>query len=195
MTVKKQTDPGPSKLIYVTCIMVFFIPFIQFTLCQLYSFTSRVLFTKNNKLWNEKKKIFLFLWMLQRIVSYQSMQKIASLDIMTLLDTCIYKQPILTKQRKGSQKAIWLYHHALYRNNNLNQNTVREVIYLGHTEVLEIAYVIIKIQQLRFHFNYEKKVFSTLFKQSLTKYLKYLVLVSFNLGFEKLQVEDYAEQR
>ena len=51
MTVKQQTNHGTNKLMCVTYIMVFFIPFIHFILCQFYS----VLFNKNNKLWTETK--------------------------------------------------------------------------------------------------------------------------------------------
>ena len=43
---------------YVTCIMAFCIPLTCVTLPQFHSFTSLVLFSKNNKLWNEKKKDF-----------------------------------------------------------------------------------------------------------------------------------------
>ena len=49
MTVKQQTNHGTNKLMYVTYIMAFFIPFIHFILCQFYS----VLFNKNSKLWTE----------------------------------------------------------------------------------------------------------------------------------------------
>ena len=43
------------------------------TLCQFYSIASLVLFTRNNKLWNERKEGFLYVWLLQRITLYQSM--------------------------------------------------------------------------------------------------------------------------
>ena len=33
----------------------------------IYSITSFVLFSKNNKLWNERKEEFLYIWLLQRI--------------------------------------------------------------------------------------------------------------------------------
>ena len=42
------------------------------------------------------------------------------------------------------------------RNSNLNSDTVRQVIYKGHFEVSKITYLIIKIQWLRFNFNFEK---------------------------------------
>ena len=47
---------------YVTCIMslAFFIPFTCVTLCPFYLFMSHVLFTKYDKLWNERKEDFFF---------------------------------------------------------------------------------------------------------------------------------------
>ena len=39
-----------------------------------------MLFTKNNKLWNERKENFLYIWLLQRITLYQNRWKIVSLD-------------------------------------------------------------------------------------------------------------------
>ena len=77
--------------------MAFFIPFTCVTLCQFYSITSPVLFTKNNKLWNERKEDFLYTWLLQRITLYQGRKKIAFLDTIAFLATRIYKQSILTK--------------------------------------------------------------------------------------------------
>ena len=41
--------------------MAFFIPFTCIALSQFYSITSPVLFTKNNKIWNEKKEDFLYI--------------------------------------------------------------------------------------------------------------------------------------
>ena len=41
---------------YVTCMIAFFIPFTCVTLCQFHPILSSVLFTKNNKLWNERKE-------------------------------------------------------------------------------------------------------------------------------------------
>ena len=38
---------------------------------SIYSVTSPVLFTENNKLWNEKKEDFLYIWPLQSIKLYQ----------------------------------------------------------------------------------------------------------------------------
>ena len=46
---------------YVTCVMAFFTTFNFVRLCQLYSITSPVLFTKLNltkKLYNERKEVF-----------------------------------------------------------------------------------------------------------------------------------------
>ena len=43
----------------VNCIMAFFIPLACVTLSQFYSIISLVLFTRNNKLWNERKEDFL----------------------------------------------------------------------------------------------------------------------------------------
>ena len=56
---------------YVTCMMTFFIQFICVTLCQFYSATSPVLFTKNEKLWNERKEYFFNIWLLQRTALYE----------------------------------------------------------------------------------------------------------------------------
>ena len=61
MTIKRQHN----KLVMVPCkkfvayIMEFFIPFHStcVTLCQFFSIASPVLFNRNNKLWNERKKI------------------------------------------------------------------------------------------------------------------------------------------
>ena len=46
---------------YVTCIMAFSISLTCFALGQFYSITSPVLFTKSNKLWNEKRKDFFYI--------------------------------------------------------------------------------------------------------------------------------------
>ena len=46
---------------YVTCIMAFSISLTYFTLGQFYSITSPVLFTKSNKLWNEKREDFFYM--------------------------------------------------------------------------------------------------------------------------------------
>ena len=55
MTIKQQIKQGPFKK-YVTCIMAFLHPFTFVKLCQFYSITSPVLFTKNKKLWNKRKE-------------------------------------------------------------------------------------------------------------------------------------------
>ena len=43
---------------YFTCVMAFFMPFTYVIFCQFNFITSPVLFIKNNKLWNERKKDF-----------------------------------------------------------------------------------------------------------------------------------------
>ena len=67
---------------YLTCITTFFIPLTRVTPFQFYFTTSPVLFTKNNKLWNQWKDDFLSIWLLQRITLYHTKKKIASLDPM-----------------------------------------------------------------------------------------------------------------
>ena len=57
MTIKQQISHGSIHKKYVTCIMPFLIPFAYITLCQFY-LPCVSLFTKNNKLWNERKKRF-----------------------------------------------------------------------------------------------------------------------------------------
>ena len=47
---------------------------------------------------------------------------------------------------------------------------VREVIYLGHFEVLKITYLINKIQELKFHFNFEKSSFCFLVRDWFSKF-------------------------
>ena len=56
---------------YATFIMTFFTPLIFVKLSQFYSITSPVLFTKNKKLWNDRNKDFLHIWVFQRITLYQ----------------------------------------------------------------------------------------------------------------------------
>ena len=79
---------------YVTCIIAFFIPFISVTLRQFYSFSSPVLFTKNTKLWTERKEDFLYIWIL-RVILKEVENGICRHN--RILDTCMYKQPVLTK--------------------------------------------------------------------------------------------------
>ena len=73
---------------YVACIMAFFTPstlthFVSFTLplplCHSVNFTK--------KLWNEREKQFLHIWLLQHIMLYQRRQKITSLNTIEFLDT------------------------------------------------------------------------------------------------------------
>ena len=61
MTIKQQINHGPFKTC-VTCIMTVFIPLTYVIFCQFYSITIPILFTKNNKLWNKRKKGFLHTW-------------------------------------------------------------------------------------------------------------------------------------
>ena len=56
MTTKKRIHHGTIQKVG-TCIMPFFIPLTCITHCQYYSITSLVLFTKNSKLWNERKDV------------------------------------------------------------------------------------------------------------------------------------------
>ena len=74
---------------FVTCIRTLLISFYcaSATLFQCYSITSPVLFTKNNKLWNERKGNFLNMWLLERITLYQRRQKIAALGTIPFFDT------------------------------------------------------------------------------------------------------------
>ena len=68
----------------------FFIPFSSVTLCQSYSISPPVLFTKINKPWNERKEDFLYMQLLQRITLYQRRSKITPLNIIAFLDTHVY---------------------------------------------------------------------------------------------------------
>ena len=56
---------GPLKK-YITLIMVFFILFNCVTFNQFYTIMSPVIFpwllAKSNKVWNERKKHFLYIW-------------------------------------------------------------------------------------------------------------------------------------
>ena len=82
---------------YVTCKVAFYVSFTQVTLCQFYSFTSAVLFTKNNKLWNERKNHLLYLWLLQRITLYPKVENRLFRHNCIFRHRCMYKQPMLTK--------------------------------------------------------------------------------------------------
>ena len=77
----------------VTCIIAFFIPFTCDTLWQFYS----MLFTKNNKLWNERKYYF-YVYMATLVYHIISKEvKIMSVATIAFLDThvSINKQPIV----------------------------------------------------------------------------------------------------
>ena len=90
---------GPFKK-YVTCLIAFFTPFNFVTLCQFYSFTSPVLFTKlHEEIIESEKEDFLHIWLHQHIALYIS--KEVENEIFRhnwiLKHACMYKQPALTK--------------------------------------------------------------------------------------------------
>ena len=61
MAIQQQINHGTiQKVCYLHNGI--FIPFTCVTLCQIYSFVSPILFTKNNKLWNEIKEGFFCLY-------------------------------------------------------------------------------------------------------------------------------------
>ena len=78
--------------------MVFFIASIYVAICQFCSFTFPVLFTKNNKLWNERKEDF-FLYIAAS--AYHAIPSVVEDYIFIhnriFRHTCMYKQFILTK--------------------------------------------------------------------------------------------------
>ena len=61
-----------------------------------------------------EKKIFLHIWMLQRIALYKRRQKIRSLDTIEFLDTHVYKQTTLTKQWNYNIFVQILYNYFRY---------------------------------------------------------------------------------
>ena len=67
---KKHTNHGPIQKV---CHLHndIFIPLTCVTLSQFYCIVSFLLFSKNNKLWNERKEDFLCTWLLQRTKLYQ----------------------------------------------------------------------------------------------------------------------------
>ena len=70
MTIKQQINHGAIEKVCQLDNGIF--PSIH--LCHtlsIYSITSPALFTKNNKLWNEKKEDLLYIWLLQSIKLYQ----------------------------------------------------------------------------------------------------------------------------
>ena len=83
---------------YVTCIMTFFIPFTSISRCQLNSVTYPVLFTKNNKLWNERQEYFLYIWLLQCNIISKEVENHIFRHNRIFRHTCMHKQLILTKQ-------------------------------------------------------------------------------------------------
>ena len=70
---------------FVTCIRALLISFYcaSATLFQCYSITSPVLFTKNNKLWNERKGNFLNMWNLRYIKGGRKLQLYAQSHFLT----------------------------------------------------------------------------------------------------------------
>ena len=81
---------------YVTHIKAFSILLTCITLFKFYSITSPVLFTKNSKLWNERKEDFLHVWLLQHIMLYQR-SKLHYGHNRICRHTYMCKQPKLTK--------------------------------------------------------------------------------------------------
>ena len=69
MTIKQHINHGAIQNVchLHNCI---FMSLTSVTLCQFYS-PIILLPTKNNKLWNERKEDFLYMWLLQRITLYQ----------------------------------------------------------------------------------------------------------------------------
>ena len=97
MTIKQQTNHGNNQKV---CHLhnIFFIPFSCVTLCQFNSFISLVLFTKINKLWDERKEDLLYIWLLQGITRIIKEVKNSIFRHSRIFrHTCMYKQPIMTK--------------------------------------------------------------------------------------------------
>ena len=94
MTRKLKYNHGSIR--YVSCKMSFFDLFSCVTLCQLYSFTSPLLFTKNSKL---RKEDFLYIWLLQRhhVIS-KEVENCIFRHNRIFRHSCMHKQPISTKQ-------------------------------------------------------------------------------------------------
>ena len=87
---------------YVTCVMAF----TCVTRCQFYCIISPILFTKNNKLWNDKSENFLRIWLLCVYGFYASEHHVLLRKVENRIfrqnrifrHTCMCKQPIFTKQ-------------------------------------------------------------------------------------------------
>ena len=71
MTTKQQITHGAIQNVCHLRNGIFPFHSTCATLCQFYFIASAVLFTKNNKLWNERKEEFLYIWLLKRITFYQ----------------------------------------------------------------------------------------------------------------------------
>ena len=95
-----------SKCLYIAvypvrsfCIMAFFIPLTQVKFRQFCPFTSTVLFTKSNKLQNERKEDFLYIWLLQWITLCQKeVENCIFRHNRIFRLTFMYKQPKLTRK-------------------------------------------------------------------------------------------------
>ena len=115
---------------YVTCIVAFFIPFTCATLCEFYSIASPVLFTKNNKLWDERKQIFLYIWLLQRITLYQRRQRITSLDS-NFFEQILYKY--LRYTNKPFEGVLWTELHQKPRRKDwVTEKSTKKNLCEGH---------------------------------------------------------------
>ena len=99
MTKKQQTQHGAIEKV---CHLhnKFFYPIHLYTLCQSYSITSPVLFTKNIRLWNEWKEDFLYIWLL-RVIWHHVISKELKNHIFRhnciFRHTCMHKHPMLKK--------------------------------------------------------------------------------------------------
>ena len=82
---------------------------------------------KNNKLWNERKEDFLYIWLLQRITLHQRRQnrifrRLHILDAIAFLDAHLYiKQPILTKYQNYHIFVRILYSYLRYTDRLLDE--------------------------------------------------------------------------
>ena len=100
--------------------MVFLIPKICVTLSQFYSITSIVLFTKNNKLWNKRKNIFVCMAASAYHVISKEVENWVFRHNCIFRHTCLYKQPILTKEWNYDNFVQILYSYLRYTNRLLD---------------------------------------------------------------------------
>ena len=108
MAIQQQINHGTiQKVCYLHNGI--FIPFTCVTLCQIYSFVSPILFTKNNKLWNEIKEVF-FVDMATSGY-YFLLKKVENRILYNRI--CINKQFILTKQVELSRIFMQIFHSHL----------------------------------------------------------------------------------